>query len=381
MNLILLKWIKENEGKTFESPRKTVFGRNPQSFTIRYIDEKDSLVRISFSKKRTLALPLYFWMFERTIRYLEKNPQITYPIGARLQPPYPKESIEGEIWRKPAPYHSEYKAAPHVLDILALAGFVRFQYTQDRDTGRKIQGARYSKSGKPVERPTTTPPITPPSKNSTKEAFLTKYKKTIIDWADKNQDEIVENRLNYHWKKLTRKQCEQQRNQVAKAITQSRVKNHDALDLETLDKIIRWGFGMKYPDRDQEKVLEVTKEAFSHLDEGRIQEATLTLLNVKGLGISKITKIIGLSDQENLCIYDSRVGNALRDLTYNGKRLHLVPISRAGRLYDKNVSNKEWAREYEKAQWTIEVIKEHMNQLGCFYRQADVEMALFMMGK
>jgi hypothetical protein len=142
---------------------------------------------------------------------------------------------------------------------------------------------------------------------------------------------------------------------------------------------------MKYPDRNPERAQEVTRKAFQYLDEGRIQDATKSLLNIKGLGISRVTKIIGLSDQENLCIYDSRVGYALRDLTFNGKRLHLIPASRTigkrGREYDLNVSHEEWAKEYERILWTIEQIKDYMNELGCTYRQADVEMALFMMGK
>ena len=42
---------------------------------------------------------------------------------------------------------------------------------------------------------------------------------------------------------------------------------------------------------------------------------------------------------------------------------------------------KEWAKHYEHLIWTAEVIKNYMNAQGCTYRLADVEMALFMMGK
>ncbi|HDQ05098.1 MAG TPA: hypothetical protein ENN36_00050 [Candidatus Bathyarchaeota archaeon] len=138
--------MKENVGKYFDSPREAVFGRKPQGFIIRYIDEEEKLVRISFSKKRTLALPLFFWMFNRTLNYLSKNPGTIFPIGAKIQPPYSEESIEGEIWKDPKHYSSEYKAAPHVLDILALAGFVKFAYTQNRCTNRKVQGAIHCRS-------------------------------------------------------------------------------------------------------------------------------------------------------------------------------------------------------------------------------------------
>lgn len=381
MNPQLLDWLKKNVGKFMDSPRKEIFGRNPQGFIIRYIDKEEKCVRISFSKKRTLALPLYFWMFERVLNFLSENSDTTFPIGARLQPPYPKESIEGEIWKYPKPCSSEYKAAPHILDILTIAGFTKFAYTTDRETNRRVQGARYLSSDYPPPKP-----IHPKASPITaKERFLKKYRETIRKWVMEHKDVIIKNRLNYRWKKLTRKQCETSRNEVNKAIIQSRIKNGGGLDLETLDKIIRWGFGRKYPINGRESALEVTRKAFNYIDNGNLREATKTLLEVKGLGISRVTKIIGLSDQENLCIYDSRVGYALRNITVNGKRLHLIPPAQTsnerGRMRYRNISDNEWAREYERILWTIEQIKDYMNELGCTYRQADVEMALFMMGK
>jgi hypothetical protein len=163
MDLELLNWLKENSGRTFESPRKDVFGSNPQDLTIRYVDEEDKLVRISFSEKKTLALPLYFWMFDRTLEHLKRNPETAYPIGARLQPPYSKESVEEAIWREPMLYSSPYKSSPHVLDILALAGFVKFQKTRSRDTDRQVQGAKYSRGPPlpPKEQEPPTPPLAP----------------------------------------------------------------------------------------------------------------------------------------------------------------------------------------------------------------------------
>ena len=375
MNSQLLSWLKENEGRSFVSPRNNVFGTDPQGFTIRYVDEENKLVRISFSRGNTQALPLYFWMFERTLEYLSESPETTYPIGARVQPPYPKESIEGEIWKEPKPYPSNYKSSSHVLDILALAGFIEYAFTRDRDTRRKVQGARYSRNGNPPK-----PPDPPTSPTDSKEVYLKKYRDIIKNWAEENAKSIYESRLEYHWRNKTRKECEQLRNEVAKSITLSRIRNQGAIDLETLDKIIKWGFGMRYPDRDPQKALEITRRAFNYLDEGKIQKAAFTLLNVKGLGISRVTKIIGLSDQENLCIYDSRVGYALRTLTVDGERLHLIPVSRTGRLCDNAVSNERWAREYEKVLWTLEVIRDYMNERCCTYRKADLEMALFMMG-
>jgi hypothetical protein len=66
-------------------------------------------------------------------------------------------------------------------------------------------------------------------------------------------------------------------------------------------------------------------------------------------------------------------------LEVNGKPLLLVPPSLV-RLSDTNIHDTEWAQQYEYLIWTIEVIRDHMNENSCTYRLADVEMALFMMG-
>ena len=44
-------------------------------------------------------------------------------------------------------------------------------------------------------------------------------------------------------------------------------------------------------------------------------------MQISGVAIARATKVIGLSDQVNLCIYDSRVGNALKDLKIDSKKL------------------------------------------------------------
>ena len=64
-----------------------------------------------------------------------------------------------------------------------------------------------------------------------------------------------------------------------------------------------------------------------------------------------------------------------------GSEMCIRDRSRTGRTCDYNVSDEEWAREYERVLWTMEVIRDYMNERGCTYRIADVEMALFMMGQ
>jgi hypothetical protein len=386
----LLGWLKNNEGVFFPSPRKEVFGRTPKGFTISLIDVENEAVRITFEDSSHYALPLYFVMFDRVIEYLSANPNTIYPIGARLQPPYTRESIEGEIWKPLKPANTEYKSAPHVLDILYYAGYVKYAYTTDRDTDRKVQGAYYvSGTLKPVphksneknkpreEQKTGSIQIRTPV--SDRETYLEPRRETILKWAEKNEDILIENRLNYHWKKLTRPECERLRNETSRKIIESRIKNNGALDIETLNAVIRWGFGRDYPNKDPENALQITGKAFNYLDKSELVNAAITLCNEQGVGISRASKIIGLSDQEKLCVYDSRVGLALRDLTHNNERMIKIPPG-YNREYD-TCTQTQYAQNYQYLIWILEEIRDHMNQRGCTYKLADIEMALFMMGQ
>jgi hypothetical protein len=128
------------------------------------------------------------------------------------------------------------------------------------------------------------------------------------------------------------------------------------------------------------RAIEVSRKAFAYLDKNDIKNATMILLKEKGVGISRASKIIGLSDQENLCIYDSRVGFALQTLTHDGERLVKIPPSQS-RPGDGGISHTEWGKNYEHLIWITGLIRDFMNENGCTYRMADVEMALFMMGK
>lgn len=130
---------------------------------------------------------------------------------------------------------------------------------------------------------------------------------------------------------------------------------------------------------ENSQAIEITKDAFDRLDNGDLKGETLKLLSIKGVGISFALKLLGLFDQNAFAIYDSRVGTALRSLIRNGERLVKCPI---GRCRPGDIcSDIEWAENYEKALWVMKVIRNRLYQLGYPFSIADVEMALFMMGK
>lgn len=60
----IFSWLRENVGKTFKSPR-------PGAKDIRILAADDGSGRVNIKFVGGVqALPLYFWMFERTINYL-----------------------------------------------------------------------------------------------------------------------------------------------------------------------------------------------------------------------------------------------------------------------------------------------------------------------
>lgn len=159
----------------------------------------------------------------------------------------------------------------------------------------------------------------------------------------------------------------------------SRIRNGGGLDLETLDKIMAWGGFPPFPLRDDAEVLEITREAFSYLDKGDLQKTILRLLLIRGIGISSASKIIGLFDQNHLAIYDSRVGKALKTLKLTENGTIKCPPGR-GRPGDA-CTYAQSAANYQKLIWVLEVIRDYLNEQGYPFSSADVEMALFMMGK
>ena len=218
-------------------------------------------------------------------------------------------------------------------------------------TGRKVQGARWKGGG-------ISPPPPPETPHQT---FLWKFKPSIQGWIEENEVQVVEARKKYNWKGLSTLECVDERNRISRAIINSRIRNQGAVDLETLDKVMAWGGFGKFPDRDVDRVLEITSKAFMFLDQGEIEQAVFSLMSVNGVGIARATKVLGLSDQEALAIYDSRVGHALRALTYRGERLIHIPPSRAvGRVGDLNVSNRVWSQDYQKLIWILAVFREYL---------------------
>lgn len=213
--------------------------------------------------------------------------------------------------------------------------------------------------------------------------FFERYQPYILTWLVSRREQIICSYYSYSYHGKSFEEAKNERDRIEKIIKESRELNKGGIDLSTVDKICLWGFNRTFPLRDQEGVIEITRRAFSAIDrEDLYKGIRYLLLNVKGVGISRASKVVGLSDQNRLAIYDSRVGNALKGLTFQGSKIVPCPPGRVTTRDCDATTADGWARGYERLIWILEIIKNYLNEgQDMNWRIADVEMALFMLGK
>ena len=212
-----------------------------------------------------------------------------------------------------------------------------------------------------------------------KALYLATHKDVIIDWTNKNEEQLIEGRRNYSWGNGSPTECSSKRREITELIKVSRKGNDSGIDRNTVNTVLEWGGFPSFPLDSPEEVLKLTRDCLKLLDSGDIYGATYKLLSIPYVGIATATKILGLTDPERFCIYDSRVGTALRSLQKDGRRLILCPPGRS--RGGDSTSDSQWACNYERLIWTLEIIRDQLNAKGYSYNLSDIEMALFMIGK
>ncbi len=218
---------------------------------------------------------------------------------------------------------------------------------------------------------------------TTKEFYFEKFRETILNWISEKETEVLDvlDKKKYSVRCKSFESSISERNQLEMAINESREKNNGGVDLATLDRICRWGFNMSFPERNPDEVIKVTRKAFGSADKDDFYAAALGIMKPKGVNISRASKIIGFSNQEKLCIYDSRVGHALRTLKKGGVKLIRCPPDRSfKRDWDKG-TKKTRAIDYERLIWIMEVFREHFKNRNRLLRATDIEIALYVIGE
>lgn len=288
-------------------------------------------------------------------------------------PEIPATSISAYVIAM-APNHPSYHHYPTHHPYFEFLGYG--EYRLMNNDGLRITAAQTSTQSK-LEK-------TPLAQN-TKDAFLQKYGHITVSWTKQNRDALIAGRKNYRWKDSSLVESIEKRNQLSRLIVLSRIRNNGGVDRDTLDRVMEWGFpnNPQFAERDQNRCLEITRQAFNLLDEGKTSDAICRLMSFP-LIISRASKIVGLFDQNYFAIYDSRVGLALATLKDGDDRIIKIPGRRPqpGKIFPSdNCTSEDWGKNYQKFLWVLEVIRNVLNEEGYPFNLADVEMALFMMGK
>ena len=201
--------------------------------------------------------------------------------------------------------------------------------------------------------------------------ILTEYWQSImskiISWKD-----------SYEWPpKVYLAEAMFKRNQLELSIRND-VLSKRWLSKKTFDSVMVWGFGR--PSYNSEKEIQtVSYEAFNYLSQDKIEEAALSMTKLNGIGISRASKVLALSDQMDFGIYDSRAADGISDLIYNGKRLIPIPPGRA--IAGDNIPKESFCSAFRNYIWVLRFFREqakndnHLRQH--FKGVSDFEIAFF----
>ena len=139
---LVLDWCKSNRGRALTSPRRKFSpAKTPQDFSIVEVDDSKSQLRIQFLESGTI-LPLEYWRLESSMEFLAGKSDYAW-IGASIgEPEY--DSLENHlktISKKRYGRKADTKTAPHIGDLLVLAGLADYGWTKSRE-GRRVQGIK-----------------------------------------------------------------------------------------------------------------------------------------------------------------------------------------------------------------------------------------------
>lgn len=228
-----------------------------------------------------------------------------------------------------------------------------------------------------------------------KEEFTEHFKELITDWLKRREKKILgvifgadETPI---WDGKTYREVMTERNERENKVKASRKRNNGGIDKDVAREILEWGHASLRPlsDISNEDFIQLTRDVFELADQGKYFRAAHKLM--KGLyksgGIAGATKLIGLSNQDTLCIYDSRVGHSLSDLKKGCRKLVLHPPGRQYCPECNSTTQRSWAKNYERLIWTLEIIRDYLAkklaQVGSPFnlRISDIELAFFALGK
>ena len=147
MNVIdkVIDIIQQNSDIWLESPRKDFFrgrSRRAQRFKLSFNPTTDKVI---FEFESGTKLGIEIWRIVEAIEFLKNRDAVG--IGGRISEECPVDSLEGhlkEIAKTRYGRKTDTKTAPHIVDLLVLAGIAELDYAKS-PSGRKVQGVKLKK--------------------------------------------------------------------------------------------------------------------------------------------------------------------------------------------------------------------------------------------
>lgn len=214
--------------------------------------------------------------------------------------------------------------------------------------------------------------------------WLQNRRADVDAWWDTAAEEVAEGRRTYSWPKGTPTDVAvARREELARGVSDEAART-GRLSRSTFAEILRWGFGSDavLEQRTDEEIECAMKAGLGALAGDDAQGAAKALGRIPGVGVSRSTKVFGLVDPQRFAVYDSRVGNGLRDLRYEGRPMIDVPPGKVIRGTTTNAARLE--RGYAEItcllRYLAELAQRDADELGVLQSPADVEMGLFMRG-
>jgi hypothetical protein len=213
-------------------------------------------------------------------------------------------------------------------------------------------------------------------------AFLDAHRETLTCFWDQVKSRLLDWKSQYEWPRgVTGEAAWDERNKLEQSL-RSDLDTHGFLSKATFDSVMKWGF-KRGSSCSEEEINQATGLAFRHLKQDRLGDAARELVKLRNVGMSRASKVLALSDQNELGIYDSRSAYGLSDLVdAGGHHLILIPPSRSKKIRCDNKTKEEYCAAFQKYTWVLRFLRRLAQKddllRTAFTRIADLEVALFM---
>jgi len=189
--------------------------------------------------------------------------------------------------------------------------------------------------------------------------WLQQFPSPDIDCVQRYWDQIKDRLLgwkaSYRWPEQASHHESLEKRRVLENRVESERLARGLLTKATFDAIMVWGYGYPLPI-SAERIESTTQQSFSLLNCSRLSDAASVLMDMKGVGISRASKVLSFADPNSVAIYDSRAADGLFDLTCHGERCLPVPPGRS--VKGDSLPKEDWPTAFHRYVYVVRHFRE-----------------------